>query len=169
MRWSRAREARSRARGPARRRGAPDRALDRALALSPDHLERGRPVPVDELVHRVQRELDREREVLDLVLETRLGDAPGVGQERLAFVALGLVHPDPALDGLGHALGGQAQLEPRAVLDDAAVGGAAYVRDVGRNRVLADLDRRAVEADRGDVVLAAAVGAAGHPHVDLAG
>src|SRR3954467_2558922 len=119
MRWSRARDARSRARGPARRRGAPDRVLDRALALSPDHLERGRPVPVDELVHRVQRELDRKREVLDLVLEARLGDAFGVGEERLAVAALGLVHPDPALDRLGDALGRQAQLQARAVLDDA--------------------------------------------------
>ena len=40
--------------------------------------------------------------------------------------------------------------------------------DVGRDRVLADLDRRAVEPDVGDVVLAAAVRAAAHLDVHLA-
>ena len=83
-------------------------------------------------------------------------------------LALGLVHADPALDGLGHALGGQAHLQAGAVDDLAALVVAADVRDVGRDRVLADLDRRAVEPDVADVVLAAAVRAAGHLDVDPA-
>src|SRR5205823_950991 len=44
---------------------------------------------------------------------------------------------------------------------------AADVRDVGRDRVLADFHRRAVEADVGDVVLAASVRAATHLDVDV--
>ena len=86
----------------------------------------------------------------------------------LSSYALGLVEADPALDGLGHALGGQADLQARAVDDLAALVVAADVGDVGGDRVLADLDRRAVEPDVADVVLAAAVRAAGHLDVDLA-
>ena len=43
--------------------------LDRAFALAPDHLERHVPAPVDEVVHRLEPELDRQREVLHGVLE----------------------------------------------------------------------------------------------------
>src|SRR6185369_7505014 len=46
---------------------------------------------------------------------------------------------------------------------------AADVGDVGGDRVVADLDRGAVEPDVADVVLAAAVRAAGHLDVDPAG
>ena len=90
----------------------------------------------------------------------------GEGVELLAVRALALVEADPALDRLGHALGGQPDLQPLAVDDLAALVVAGDVRDVGRDRVLADLDRRAVEADVGDVVLAAAVRAAAHLDVD---
>ena len=46
---------------------------------------------------------------------------------------------------------------------------AAEVRDVGGHRAAADLQRSAVEADVGDVVLAAAVRATAHLDVDLTG
>src|SRR6201999_2665579 len=98
---------------------------------------------------------------LDGLLKADRADAVGVGLERLGLVgALVLVHPDPALDGGGDALGGQAHLQAGAVADLAALVLAADVGDVGGDRVLADLDRRAVEPDVGDVVLGAAVGAA---------
>src|SRR3954464_6867711 len=111
---------------------------DRALALAPDDLERHVAVPVDELVHRLQAELDGHREVAHGVLELLGADARGVGVEDLALLALGLVLADPALDGLGHALGGQAHLQTRPVDDLAAFVITADVRDVGRDRVLAD-------------------------------
>src|SRR4051812_28153503 len=143
------------------------RALDRALALSALHDERLVAIPVEEHVHGVEPELDRHREVaLDLFLEADGPDPFCVGLERLALVALGLVHPDPALDGLGHPLGRQPDLQARAVGDLALLVDAADVCHVGRDRVLADLDRRAVEPDVGDVVLAAAVGATGVLDVD---
>ena len=66
----------------------------------------------------------------------------------------------------GHALGRQAHLQAGAVDDLPAFVVAADVRDVGGDRVLADLDRGAVEPDVADVVLAAAVRAAGHLDVD---
>src|SRR5262249_33349284 len=46
---------------------------------------------------------------------------------------------------------------------------AADVRDVGGHLAVADFQRGAVEADVGDVVLAAAVGAAAHLDVDALG
>ena len=95
-----------------------------------------------------------------------LPDALGEGVELLAVLALGLVHAQPALDRVRHALGRQAHLQPGAVEHLAALVVAADVGDVGRDRVLADLDRRAVEPDVRDVVLAAAVRAAGHLDVD---
>ena len=61
------------------------------------------------------------------------------------------------------------RLEAGAVDDLAALVVAAEMRDVGRDRLAADLERGAVEADVRDVVLAAAVGAAGHLDVDLLG
>src|SRR6185312_14576275 len=64
--------------------------------------------------------------------------------------------------------GGQAQLEARAEGHVGAFVYAAHVRDVGGDRVLADFDRCAVEADVGDVVLCASVRAAAHLDVDLA-
>ena len=125
-------------------------------------------LPVHEVLHRLEPELDRHREVADLVLEGAGPDAVGEGVEDLALVVpLGLVEADPALDGLGHALGGQPDLQPLAVDDLAALVVAADVGDVGGDRLLADLDRGAVEPDVADVVLAAAVGAAGHLDVDL--
>src|SRR5205807_10039806 len=56
-----------------------------------------------------------------------------------------------------------------AVTDVTALVRSSDVRDVGRDRVLADFDRRAVEADVRDVVLPTAVGAATHLDVDPAG
>ena len=47
------------------------RRSDRALALAADDLERDVALPVDEVVHRLEAELDRQREVADLVLERR--------------------------------------------------------------------------------------------------
>src|SRR3712207_9039873 len=76
---------------------------DRALALTPDDLERRVPLPVDEVVHGLERELDGHREVLDLGLEAPGADALGERVELLAVLALGLVEPQPALDGVGHA------------------------------------------------------------------
>ena len=46
--------------------------LDRALALAADDLEGDVAVPVDEAVHRLEAELDRQREVADLRPRTRL-------------------------------------------------------------------------------------------------
>ena len=125
-------------------------------------------LPVDEEVHVLEVELHRQRQILDLLGEARRADALDEGVELLALVALGLVVAQPALDGVGHALGGQARLQPRAHHHLAAVVVAADVRDVRRHGLVADLDRRAVEADVRDVVLAAAVGAAAVLDVDLA-
>src|SRR5919206_3326304 len=142
---------------------------DRALALAADHLERHLALPVDELVHRLETELGGERQVADEILEVLGPDPRDVGVEDLAVLALGLVGPDPALDGVRHALRGEAHLQPLAVDDLAALVVATDVRDVGGDRPLAGLDRRAVEPDVADVVLAAAVRAAGHLDVDPAG
>ena len=89
------------------------------------------------------------------------------GAEALSLGVLGLVVAHPPLDRFGHALGGQAQLQARAERHVGAFIHAAHVRDVGGDRVLADFDRGAVEADVGDVVLGAAVGAAAHLDVHL--
>src|SRR4051794_11795402 len=142
---------------------------DRALALAADHLEGHLALPVDEVVHRLQAELHGHGEVADRVLELLRPDAGGPRVEHLAVLALGLVLADPALDGVRHALGRQADLQAGSVDDLAALVVAADVRHVGRDRVLADLDRRAVEPDVADVVLAAAIGAARHLDVDAAG
>ena len=96
-------------------------------------------------------------------------DAVGEGVELLALLALVLVELQPPLDGLRHALGGQARLQPGGVDDLAALVVAAHVRDVGRDGLVADLDRGSVEADVGDVVLAAAVRAARVLDVDPLG
>src|SRR5207248_1274902 len=66
-------------------------------------------------------------------------------------------------------LGRQARLQPLPVAHVTALICAADVRYVGRNRVLAHLDRGTVEADVGDVVLPAPIGAARHLDVDPAG
>src|SRR5215210_2764219 len=144
-------------------------ASDRALALAADDLERHVLAPVDEVVHRLQAELDRHREVADDLLERRRPDALGEVVERLALLAVALVEAQPALDRLGDALGRQPHLESRAVDDLAVLVMAADVGHVRGDRVLADLDRRAVEADVGDVVLAASVRAAAHLDVDALG
>src|SRR5215210_2051054 len=123
-------------------------ASDRALALAADDLERHVLAPVDEVVHRLQAELDRHREVADDLLERRRPDALGEVVERLALLAVALVEAQPALDRLGDALGRQPHLESRAV-DDLAV--------------------LVMEADVGDVVLAASVRAAAHLDVDALG
>src|SRR6516225_6518227 len=142
--------------------------LHRALALAPDDFKRSVAVPVDEFVHRLQGEVDRQREVLDDPLELGRADALGERPPRLAVPAGGLVVADPAFDRLRHALGWKAQLQP---LSEGHLGAFIYpadVGDVGGDRMLADFDRCAVEADVDDVVLGAAVRAAAHLDVDLA-
>src|SRR5207253_1228276 len=96
-------------------------------------------------------------------------DALDEDVELLAVIALGLVVADPALDRLGHALCRNAGLEAMTEVNVAALIATADVRDVRGDGVLPHLDRRAVEADVGDVVLRAAVGAAAHLDVDPAG
>src|SRR5262249_4714076 len=74
----------------------------------------------------------------------------------------------PALDRLGDALGGQARLQPGTEDHLAALVVAADVRDVGGHLALTHLQRGAVKAGVGDVVLAAPVRAAAHLDVDPA-
>src|SRR3954454_21153487 len=143
-------------------------ALDGALPLAADDLVRLAAAPVDELLDVLEVELGRQRQVLRLRLERLGADAVDERVERLALQALALVHADPALDGVGHSLGGQAHLQARAVGDRAALVAAADVRDVRRDRPAADLHRSAVEPDRAEVVLRAAVRAAAHLDVDPA-
>src|SRR3954451_11768955 len=114
---------------------------DGALALATDDLEGLVAIPVDEVVERLETELHGERQLLDLVHEALLADAGGEGVELLVALALGLVHAQPALHGLGDPLGRQAHLEARAVDDLAALVLAADVGDVGRHGLVADLDR----------------------------
>src|SRR5437763_11249051 len=59
---------------PRRRRSRADRdllppSLDRALAFAPDHFKRGVLGPVDEVVHVLEVELDRHRQILYASLE----------------------------------------------------------------------------------------------------
>src|SRR5215211_2994897 len=122
--------------------------------------------PVDELVEGLKTEFDRHRQVLDLRLEAIRARTLDEGVEGLALVALGLVEAQPALDRVGHALGGQARLQAVAVKDLAALVVTAEVGDVGGDLALADLQRGAIETDVRDVVLGAAVRAAGHLDVD---
>src|SRR5207302_9470409 len=89
--------------------------------------------------------------------------------EGLALLALRLVQTDPALDGLRNALGGEAHLHALPVGHHAALVAAADLRDVVGDLPIADLYRRASDRDRAEVVLAAAVGAAGHLDVDPPG
>src|SRR4029077_6719303 len=117
---------------------------------------------------RLQPEIDGHRQILDQRLQLRRADAGDVLVPLLAVLAVGLVLADPALDRVRHALGRQAQLQARAELDLAAFEHAADMGYVSRDRVLADFDRRAREADAGDVVLAAAVRAAADLDVQLA-
>src|SRR5918912_695881 len=142
---------------------------DRALPLAAHDLERLPATPVDEQVERLEAELDRDREVPGRLLERCLPHPVGECVEPLAVAPLALVEADPALHRIGHPLGRQAHLEPLAVRPPAAVVAASDVGDVGRQLPVADLDRGAVEADRPDVVLAAAIGAARHLDVDLPG
>src|SRR2546421_199178 len=144
------------------------RYLDRALPLAALDGVGVLAVPVDEADEVLQVEFDREGEILGGGLE-RL-DAHPVDErvERLAVPALTLVHADPTLHRVRDALRGEADLQALPVLELAIVVAAADVRDVGRHLLVAHLDRRAVEPDRAEVVLAAAVGAAGHLDVDAA-
>src|SRR5581483_8357863 len=142
---------------------------DRALALAADDLERRLLGPVDEVVHVLQAELDRHREVLDPCLELLRPDTVDESVELLPVTPLGFVEAYPSLHRLRHALGREPRLETLAVADVAALVRATDMRDVGGNRVVADLDRSSVEPDVRDVVLAAAVRAAAHLDVDAAG
>src|SRR5947209_431350 len=140
--------------------------LDGAFSLAADHLEWPVAAPVDELVHRLEVELDRHRQVLDARLELLGSDPPGERVELLAVVALGLVIAHPTLDCVGNPLCRKARLEPLPIADVAALIGSADVGDVCGDGVLTGFDRGAIEADVGDVVLSAAVRAAAHLDVD---
>src|SRR6476620_7513897 len=142
--------------------------LDGARPLTTFDLEGAAAFPVDELFHGLQTKIDWYGQILDVPLQLGRADALCEGAEALSLRVLGLVVAHPPLDRFGHALGGQAQLEARAEGHVGAFVYAAHVRDVGGDRVLAHFDRGAVEADVGDVVLGAAVGAAAHLDVDLA-
>src|SRR5438128_241223 len=144
------------------------RSSDCAFALAALHAVDVLAVPVDEVDEVLDVELDGQREVLRGLLERLRPNAVDVGVERLALLALLFIEADPPLHRVGHALGREAHPQALAVLDLAAVVAAAHVGDVGRDLLLADLDRRAVEPDRPEVVLAAAVRAAGHLDVDAA-
>src|SRR3982074_2339207 len=103
------------------------RALDGALALAADHFEGHVAFPVDELVHRLQPEVDGQREILHQRLELAGADPLDVVVPLLALVAVALVEADPAFDRVRNALGRQAQLQARAELDLAAFPHAADV------------------------------------------
>jgi hypothetical protein len=62
------------------------------------------------VVHVLDPELDRHREVLDDCDELALVDPLGEIVERLAVGALLLVELDPALDRIGNALRGEPDL-----------------------------------------------------------
>src|SRR3954453_3457507 len=139
-----------------------------ALPLAADDLVRLAAAPVDELLDVLEVELARHPQVLHLGLERLGAHAVDERVERLAVVAVALVHADPALDGVGHSLGGQAHLQARAVGDRAALVATADGRDVSGELPAADLHLRAVEPDRTQVVPRAAVRAAAHLDVDPA-
>src|SRR3954454_19501408 len=139
---------------------------NRAFALAADDLVRLAAAPVDEVLDVLEVELHGDRELLDLGLERPCADAVHEGVERLAVLAVALVHADPALDGIGHALRGQPHLESGAVGHVAALVAAADVRDVRGHLAAADLHRRAVEPDAAEVMLRAAVRATAHLDVD---
>src|SRR5262245_31712872 len=145
------------------------RSLDGALALAAPDLVRLGPVPVDEVHEVVGAELDGELQIGDQLLELLDARALDVLVEVLAVVPLLLVGADPALDRFGNALRGKPRLEPPPEGDLAALEVPGDVGDVGGDGVVAHLDRGPVEADRGDVVLGAAVRAPAHLDVDLLG
>src|SRR5262249_14157550 len=91
--------------------------LDGALALAAADFERHVPVPVDELVHRLEAEVDREREVLYKRLELAGADARCEVVPLLARLAVGLVVANPALDRVGDPLRREAQLQARPEFD----------------------------------------------------
>src|SRR6202008_2875541 len=76
-----------------------------ALAFAAHDLERRLLGPVDEVVHVVQAELDRHREILDPCLELRWPDAVDERVELLALGPRGFVKAYPPIDCLGYALG----------------------------------------------------------------
>src|SRR5215211_1706918 len=121
--------------------------LDRALALAALDLVGLGAAPVDEVEQILGVELDRQLQVGDQLLELLGSGAVGEGVEVLAVVPLLLVVADPALARIGNALCGEPRLQPVTEGDVAALEAAGDMRDVGGNRLLADLDRGAVEAD----------------------
>src|SRR5215211_9492218 len=142
---------------------------DRALSLTALHRVWLRARPIDELVEGLEREGDGHRKVLDLLLEARDPGALDERVELLAIGALALVQAQPALDRLGDALGGQPGAQPVPVEHLAALVVAAEMGDIGGDLALADLQGGPVEANVRDVMLRAAVRAAGHLDVDPLG
>src|SRR5271165_5806008 len=105
------------------------RGSDSAFALATGHGERAVTAPVDEQLEALQRELGGQREVAHARLEIGCAHAIHERSEGLTALALGLVEAQPALDRLGHALGGQARLEPLPVAHLPTLVCAAEVSD----------------------------------------
>src|SRR5919202_5379754 len=112
--------------------------LNRALALAALDAVGVASVPVDEVLEVLEVELHGQRQLLRCVRERLRADAVDERVERLAVLALALVQADPALDRLGHALGGQPDLHALAVGELAALVAAADVGDVGGDLAVAD-------------------------------
>src|SRR5260370_29087510 len=87
--------------------------LDGALALATDHFERHVAVPVDELAHRLQAEINRHRQLLYLRFDLSRSDALYERPPRLTLLPAGLIVADPALHRLPYPPPGHAQPQPR--------------------------------------------------------
>src|SRR2546421_5063345 len=85
-------------------------ALDGALPFAAHDLVRLVPAPVDEVLHRLDAELEGQREVLGARLELGGAHSRDKRVELLAVLARLLVVAQPALHGLRHALGRQPHL-----------------------------------------------------------
>src|SRR3990170_1820108 len=139
--------------------------LQRALSLAADDLEELFLAPVEVGVDL----LAYGAHFLELVedgVEVLGADAVDVVQETLTIMPFSLVRPDDLGDGPGHALHGDAG-DAGAELAAADVVAAAQEDVVAGDVRLTRLERRALQTDGAQVVLAAAVGAAAHLDRDL--
>src|ERR1700761_2800516 len=91
------------------------RDLDRALPFAPLHFIWSGALPVDEILHGLERELGRQGQVLDLAFEALRAGPLGEGVELLALGPLGLVQAYPALDRLRDPFGREPRFQPLAV------------------------------------------------------
>src|SRR5258708_15692964 len=88
--------------------------LDGALALATDHFERHVAVPVDELTHRLQAEINRHRQLLYLRFDLSRSDALYERPPRLALLPAGLIVADPPRPPHRDAPFWEAPPQPRA-------------------------------------------------------